>query len=44
MAVTYTAAVKNARLAAVVTEIGTAGKIEIGTAGMASILAVIDLG
>lgn len=44
MAVTYTAAVKNARLAAVVTEIGTAGKIEIGTTGMASILAVIDLG
>jgi hypothetical protein len=44
MAVTYTTAVKNARLSAVVTAIGTAGKIEIGTAGMASILAVIDLG
>ena len=44
MAVTYPAAVKNARLSAVVTAIGTAGKIEIGTAGMASVLAVIDLG
>jgi hypothetical protein len=44
MAVTYTVAVKNARLAAVITAIGTAGKLEIGTAGMASILAVIDLG
>lgn len=44
MAVTYPAAVKNARLSAVVTAIGTAGKIEIGTAGMATILAVISLG
>ena len=44
MAVTYPAAVKNARLSAVVTLIGTAGKIEIGTAGMATILATIDLG
>lgn len=44
MAVIYTTAVKNARLSAVVTEIGTTGKIEIGTTGMASILAVINLG
>jgi hypothetical protein len=44
MAVTYTTAVKNARLDAVVTAIGTAGVLEIGTAGMASVLATINLG
>lgn len=44
MAVTYTAAVKNARLDAVVTAIGTAGVLEIGTTGMASVLATITLG
>jgi hypothetical protein len=43
MAVTYTTAVKNARLSAVVSEIGTGGKLEIGTTGMASILATITL-
>ena len=43
MAVTYSSAVKDARLNAVVTAIGDSGKIEIGTAGMALILAVIDL-
>lgn len=43
MAVTYASSVKDARLAAVVTAIGSTGKIEIGTAGMASILAVISL-
>ena len=43
MAVTYTTAVKNARLDAVTTEIGTAGKLEIGTAGMATVLATITL-
>lgn len=49
MAVTYSTAAKNARLTAVVNEIdgGTAspanGRLEIGTAGMASILATITL-
>lgn len=44
MAVTYTVAVKNARLNAVITAIGTTGVLEIGTAGMASVLATINLG
>ena len=44
MAVNYTTAVKNARLDAVVTAIGSAGVLEIGTAGMASVLATIALG
>lgn len=44
MAVTYTTAVKNARLDAVVTAIGTTGVLEIGTAGMAAVLATINLG
>ena len=43
MAVTYTVAVKNARLTAVVTAIGSTGVLEIGTTGMASILATISL-
>lgn len=43
MAVTYTTAVKNARLSAVVTQIGATGVLEIGTTGMASILATIAL-
>lgn len=43
MAVTYTTAVKNARLDAVVTAIGGTGVLEIGTTGMASILATIAL-
>mgnify|MGYP007004396700 CR=1 FL=1 len=43
MAVTYTAAVKNSRLTAVVTAIGGTGVLEIGTTGMASILATIAL-
>ena len=43
MAVTYTTAVKNARLTAVVTQIGATGVLEIGTTGMASILATISL-
>jgi hypothetical protein len=43
MAVTYTTAVKNARLDAVTTQIGTTGKLEIGTAAMASILVSISL-
>lgn len=43
MAVTYTTALKNTRLDAVVTAIGASGKLEIGTAGMASVLATITL-
>lgn len=43
MAVTYTTAVKNARLSAVVAAMGTTAVLEIGTASMASILAVIPL-
>ena len=44
MALTYSTAVKNARLEAVVTQIGTTGVLEIGTTGMASVLATIALG
>jgi len=44
MAVTYTTAVKNARLDAVTTAIGATGVLEIGTSGMASVLATIALG
>lgn len=44
MAVTYTIAVKNARLSAVVTQIGAVGVLEIGTTGMGTILATISLG
>jgi hypothetical protein len=44
MAVTYTTAVKNARLDAVTTAAGTTAVLEIGTTGMASILATIVLG
>lgn len=43
MSVTYTTAVKNARLNAVTTAIGATGVLEIGTAGMATILATIPL-
>lgn len=43
MAVTYTSAVKDARLTAVVTAIGATGVLEIGTTGMASVLATIAL-
>lgn len=44
MSVVYTTAVKNARLDAVVTAIGTTGVLEIGTTGMGSVLATINLG
>ena len=44
MAVTYTNAVKVARMAAVVTQAGTTAVLEIGTTGMASVLATINLG
>lgn len=43
MAINYTTAVKNARLDAVVTQIGSTGVLEIGTTGMASVLATIAL-
>lgn len=44
MAVTYTTAVKNLRLDAVVTAIGATGVLEIGTTGMGTVLATIALG
>lgn len=46
MTVTYTTATKTARMNANVTQIdagGAAGKLEIGTAGMASVLATFTL-
>ena len=44
MAVTYTTAVKTSRMQAVLTALGASGKLEIGTAGMGTILATIALG
>ncbi len=44
MTVTYTTAVKNARLDAVTTAAGTTAVLEIGTTAMASVLATIALG
>lgn len=46
MAITYTAAVKTARMQTVIDQIdasATAGTLEIGTTGMASVLAVLTL-
>lgn len=43
MAVTYTSAVKDSRLSAVVTAIGASGKLEIGTTAMGTVLATITL-
>lgn len=43
MSVTYTTAVKNARLDAVTTQLGTTAKLEIGTASMAAILVTFNL-
>ena len=43
MPVTYSAAAKTARMNAIVTAIGASGKLEIGTAGMGTILATITL-
>ena len=46
MAVTYSAAVKQARLEAVIAKIdaaASAGTLEIGTTGMASVLATLNL-
>ncbi len=39
----YTAAVKTARMTTVSDQIGAAGKLEIGTAGMATVLATLTL-
>jgi hypothetical protein len=44
MPVTYTNAVKIARMAAVVTQAGSTAVLEIGNAGMATVLATITLG
>lgn len=44
MAVTYASGLKDTRMTDVVTAIGSAGKLEIGTTAMASILATITLG
>jgi hypothetical protein len=44
MAVVYTNAVKVARMAAVVAQAGTTAVLEVGTAGMATVLATIPLG
>lgn len=44
MAVTYTNAVKIARMAAVVTQAGTTAVLEIGTSAMGTVLATIALG
>lgn len=43
MSVNYTNAVKIARMAAVVSQAGTTAVLEIGTAGMASVLCTIAL-
>ena len=43
MAVVYRTSLKSTRMSAVVTDIGTTGKLIIGTAGMASTLATISL-
>ena len=44
MAVVYTDAVKIARMAAVVSQAGTTAVLEIGTTGMGTVLATINLG
>jgi len=43
MSITYTVALKNTRLDAVTTAISASGFIQIGTAGMATVLATIPL-
>ena len=43
MAITYATTLKNTRLAAVVTALGANAKLEIGTAGMTTVLATIVL-
>lgn len=43
MAVVYSTSLKNTRLSAVVTAIGSTGVLEIGTTGMGTVLATIPL-
>lgn len=43
MAITYSNTLKDARMTAVVSAIGTSGKLELCTAGYASVLATITL-
>lgn len=43
MALTYSTAVKTARMNAVVTALGASAKLQIGTSGMATVLATITL-
>jgi hypothetical protein len=43
MALNYSTALKNARLDAITSAIGSGGKLEIGTAGMSTVLATIPL-
>ena len=43
MAVTYTTSVKTARMQAVLNAVGSTGVLEIGTTGMATVLATIAL-
>lgn len=43
MSVVYRASLKNTRMTDVVTDIGSAGILEIGTAGMGTVLATINL-
>jgi hypothetical protein len=42
--IVYTTAVKSARMQAVVDQIGANGKLEIGTTGMALVIATVALG
>ena len=44
MAMTYSAALKTARMNAVVSQAGASAKLEIGTAGMGTVLATITRG
>jgi hypothetical protein len=43
MAIVYTTAVRNDRLNVVTTDIGNTGVLEIGTVGMATVLATVNL-
>lgn len=43
MALTYSTATKTARMNAVVTALGSSAKLQIGTSGMATVLATITL-
>lgn len=43
MAITYSTATKTARMNAVVTQLGSSAKLQIGTTGMSTVLATITL-